>query len=77
MLSFKQRLFVSPEMSKYISEQTNKSIQKYSNNNFKRVFNLVKYKDVDSLISNFYFVLPFVSFISFLAGYNFHKLIHK
>jgi hypothetical protein len=91
MFCLKQHRFINPEMSKYIKEQTNKSIamlqEKYSNKNKSewdsafgtRVSDLVKSTDLnpDPKIPSIYFILPFVSLISFLAGYNFHNLIHK
>jgi hypothetical protein len=91
MFSLKQHRFINPEMSKYIKEQTNKSIamlqEKYSNKNKPewdlafgtRVSDLVKSTDIDPdpKIPSIYFLLPFVSLMSFLAGYNFHTLIHK
>jgi len=91
MFWLKQQHFVNPEMSKYIKEQTNKSIaklqEKYSNKNKSdwdsafgtRVSDLVKSTDLkpDPKIPSIYFVLPFVSLLSFLAGYNFHNLIQK
>ena len=91
MFSLKQHRFINPEMSKYIKEQTNKSIaklqEKYSNKNKSdwdstfgtRVSDLVKstHLNPDPKIPSIYFVLPFVSLLSFLAGYNFHNLIQK
>ena len=91
MFGLKQSLFVNPEMSKYIKEQTNKSItrlqEQYSKKDKSecdsafgtRVSNLVKIEDLNlnPKFPNIYFVLPFVSLISFLAGYNFHNIIQK
>ena len=91
MFCLKQHRFINPEMSKYIKEQTNKSIamlqEKYSNKNKSewdsafgiRVSDLVKSTDLnpDPKIPSIYFILPFVSLLSFLAGYNFHNLIQK
>jgi len=71
----------NPEISKYIREQTNKSIEKYLINypsSFGlRVSDLVKPTDIDSRIPNCCLILPFVSLISFFAGYSFHNLIQK
>jgi hypothetical protein len=91
MFCLKQHHFINPEMSEYIKEQTNKSIsmlqEKYSKKNKSewalafgtRVSDLVKPTDIvpDPKIPSIYFLLPFVSLMSFLAGYNFHTLIHK
>jgi hypothetical protein len=60
---------ISPEMLKYIRDTTNKSIEKY-----KRPFS---YINVGEDKPNLYSLLPFVSFVSFLAGYNFHIFIMK
>lgn len=57
---------INPEMSKYIKEQW---IRKYDKNSY-----LVKY-DYEKQLPNIYMLLPFVSLISFLAGYNFRNLI--
>ncbi len=89
MFGLKRTLFINPEMSKYTKEQTNKSIirlqEQYSkkdksewNSAFgTRVSNLVKTIDKEPKLPSIYFILPFVSLISFLAGYNFHNLIHN
>jgi len=89
MFGLKQSLFVNPEMSKYIKEQTNKSItrlqEQYSKKDKSewdsafgiRVSDLVKTTDLNPKLPNIYFVLPFVSLLSFLAGYNFHNIIQK
>ena len=86
MFGLKQSLFVNPEMSKYIKEQTNKSItrlqEQYSKKKWDlaietRVSDLVKTPVLNPKLPYIYFVLPFVSLISFLAGYNFHNLIHN
>ncbi len=83
MLHLNRKQFVNPEMSKYIKEQTNKwltSLQKkHSDKSISgvRVSDLVKQTTIDPELPNHYFILPFVSLISFLAGYNFCNLIHK
>ena len=80
---------VEPKMSKYIKEQTNNSMaiieEKYSNKNKSdrglvsgtRVFDLVKSTDINLKMPSFYFILPFVSLLSLLAGYKIHNLIQK
>lgn len=91
MLNLNRRQFINPEMSKYIKEQTNKSIarlqEQYSKKDKlewesafpKQVSDLVKHSDIDikENLPNYYFILPLVSLISFLAGYNFYNLIHN
>jgi hypothetical protein len=81
MLNLNRNKFINPEMSKYIKEQTNKWLEKYSTprNSIQgiRVSDLVKQTDMDPKFPNTYLILPFVSLISFLAGYNFYNLIHK
>jgi hypothetical protein len=81
MLNLNRRQFINPEMSKYIKEQTNKWLEKYSktHNSIQgiRVSDLVKQKYMDPKLPDLYIILPFVSLISFLAGYNFYNLIHN
>lgn len=81
MFVLNRRQFVNPVMSQYIKEYTNKwaknftSLQKekYSNNyQYIRVSDLVKNSNEQH---NYLYILPFVSLISFLAGYNFCKSI--
>lgn len=78
MFCLNRKQSVSPEISKYIKEQTNKWLknveEKYSNNTpYIRVSDLVKH-DQPKIPNNF-FLIPIVSLISFLAGYNFCKSI--
>jgi hypothetical protein len=68
MFSLKRYPMLSPEMSKYIRESTNKSIENYKIN----PYSLVLFEKNDP--PKFFALLPFVSFISFLAGYKFCKL---
>lgn len=69
MLAGTSKLTISPEMLKYIKDTTNKSIEKY-----KKQVSVISVNDDKP---NFYNLLPFVSFVSFLAGYNFHYFIMK
>ena len=55
---------ISPEILKYIKDSTNKSLEKCLN---KYKINTLFPKDS---LPNYNALLPFVSFISFLAGYN-------
>jgi hypothetical protein len=70
-------LNINPEISRYIKEQTNKWLSHYINNiGLKlKTSDLVK-SDYDSSLPNYYFLISFVSSISFLAGYKFNKLIN-
>jgi hypothetical protein len=85
MLNFNRKNFVRPEMSQYIKEQIistqNKLMEKYSNKNNDLIndkfSNLVNYKNIKPNLSNSKIILPFVSLLSFLAGYNFHYFIYK
>jgi hypothetical protein len=74
MFTLRRRPSISPEISKYIKDTTNKSLEKYTNN--------VKFAIPDKMDPpdkkdppDFFLLLPFVSLISFLAGYKFCKLI--
>ena len=68
MFTLRRHSLISPEMSKYIRDTTNKSLEKYTN---KPKFVIPDKKDPP----DFFLLLPFVSLISFLAGYKFCKLI--
>jgi len=68
MFTLRRHSLISPEMSKYIRDTTNKSLEKYTN---KPKFVIPDKKDPHG----FFLLLPFVSLISFLAGYKFCKLI--
>lgn len=57
---------INPELSKYIREHTNKSMEKYSK---MTKCNLVT--TCDQKVPCWYNIIPFVSVVSFLAGYNF------
>lgn len=64
MFRSNRSFLISPEMSNYIKDSTNKSLEKYLN---KYNINTLFPKDEPP---NCIVLLPFVSFISFLAGYN-------
>jgi len=73
MFCLNKRPMINPDLSKYLRDVTNKNIEKQ----FKTPdFSSEKITTI-SLPNDFrpYFLLfPFVSLISFLAGYNFCKL---
>ena len=80
MFVLNRKQFVNPEMSKYVKDYTNKwtrnLTEKYSNNSsYTRVSDLVKHTNEEPKLPNSFYILPFVSLISFLAGYNFCKSI--
>lgn len=68
MFSSKKHFLISPEMSKYIRDSTNKSLEKYLN---------VNAENLKDQPHNCIVLLPFVSFISFLAGYNLNLFFTK
>ena len=88
MFTYHRNPFINPQMTKYLNEQTNKSLEKYLR---KPKNQLITIKELSSANSNFgiigsdlvlqkkeppsiYHFLPFIVCISFLAGYNFRKL---
>ena len=68
MFTLRKRPLISPKISKYIRDSTNKSLEKYIYN-----FEFVIPDKTDPV--DFFVLLQFVSLISFLAGYKFCKLI--
>lgn len=77
MFNFNYKPMINPELSKYIKEKTldmqHKLIQKYDiNTNHLQVSNLVRQTHT---LPDCILLLPFVSFMSFLAGYSFCKSI--
>lgn len=76
MLHFNRKSIIKPEISKYITEQTNKWLQKYSNNPVSHLVNqkLVNQKTIDIDFPKNYL---FVSLFAFLAGYNFCNIIKQ
>jgi hypothetical protein len=74
MFTLRRHSLISPEMLKYIRDTTNKSLEKYTN---KPRFVIPDKNDPPDKKDppDFFLLLPFVSLISFLAGYKFCKLI--
>lgn len=77
MFRLSNPLIISNEMSTYIKDTTNKSLEKYKNK--------VRFVTTDltndsypnkGYPSNFFAVLPFVSLMSFLAGYKLFRLMN-
>ena len=67
-------LFVSKEMSTYIKDTTNKSLEKYKKVRFVIPTDLThdSYPNKGYQLT-FFSVLPFVSLMSFLVGYRFFR----
>jgi len=79
MFSTKYRQYVNPELLKYIKEQNDKWLNKYSNKSVinaysgVKVSDLVKEKNKNNIYSSFFFT----ALISFMAGYKFRHLIER
>ena len=65
MFGLKRRFLISPEMSKCLKESTNKYISTHLKPN-------IKYMEDKHMM---HLLLPFVSLVSFLFGYNFRGFI--
>ena len=77
MFRLSNPLIISNEISTYIKDTTNKSLEKYKN----KVRFVTTDLTNDSYLnkaypSNFFAVLPFVSLMSFLAGYKLFRLMN-
>jgi hypothetical protein len=76
----KSHFAVSTDMSDYIKETTNKSLEKYKNNMNNSIVLLKNKEDLNTFLntcSNTWsntFLLAFVSIFSFLAGYKCKQL---
>jgi len=68
MFSLRKYPLIDPELSKYIKESTNKSIEKYLNKS------KILCTPNENNPNNIFLILPFVSLVSFLAGYHFCKI---
>jgi hypothetical protein len=64
---------VNPYLSKFLRDVTNKSIEKQFKNQYPKGLLLNKNIPLNDIVP-YYMLLPFVSLIFFLAGYNFCKL---
>lgn len=71
MLNYNNRFLISPKMLKYIRDSTNESLKKYLN---KYDMNTLVLQDN---IPNCIRLIPFVSLVSFLAGYKFCIFLEK
>lgn len=66
-----KRLLISAEMLKYIRDSTNKSLEKYLNK-----YN-INALELNNRTPNCIILMPIVSLVSFLAGYNFCNFLQK
>uniref|UniRef100_A0A6C0KPN4 Uncharacterized protein n=1 Tax=viral metagenome TaxID=1070528 RepID=A0A6C0KPN4_9ZZZZ len=76
---FFRQSIINPEMSNYIRKSNNKYMENlinYNNklkNKFKNLFQNKTYEIQE--VNNIYFLLPFVSLVSFLAGYKYKSIL--
>jgi len=86
MFVVNHKQIINSDIYKYIKEYTNKwtinliSLQKEKHsNNFPHIIvsDLVKHKNEDTKLPDNFLIIPFVSLISFLAGYKFVNLFRK
>jgi len=75
MLTFNYKYPNNYKLLKYVNEQTNKWIKGLQEKDIS--IDLVKSTNLNQIPQNIYLILPFVSFISFLAGYKIYYLIQK
>jgi len=66
MFCIKRKLLINPEMSKYIRDQTYKSMEKYLKVGKENLV-ITHNKDLPNCCN----ILPFVSLFSFFLGYKF------
>ena len=80
-LNYKNIVNPNPKLSRFIQEHNERRFKNYSNGNFSnsylglRVSDLVKEKYKNNIFPNS--MVVFISFISFLAGYNFRYIIKR
>jgi len=91
MLCSEKQFLINPKMLKYIEESTNKSVENHINAQMLKYIEESTNKSVENHINkynitaqilknkppNCMMFLPFVSLMSFLAGYNLHLLFTK
>jgi len=79
MFCFDKKPLINKDICNYIKEKTNMSLEKYKNKNNVK-FNIDIDNDNDfpnKPNNNLFLLLPFVSLVSFLAGYRFSFLFNK
>ena len=69
MLSLRKPTIISPKLSQYIKETTNKSLEKYKHNNIHTLFAHNTNNDINN-IKNVFLIISFVSVITFLSRFN-------
>ena len=69
MLSLRKPTIISPKLSQYIKETTNKSLEKYKHNNIRTLFAHNTNNDINN-IKNVFLIISFVSVITFLSRFN-------
>jgi hypothetical protein len=69
MLSLRKPTIISPKLSQYIKETTNKSLEKYKYNNIRTLFAHNTNNDINN-IKNVFLIISFVSVITFLSRFN-------
>ena len=73
MLSLRKPTIISPKLSQYIKETTNKSLEKYKYNNIRTLFAHNTNNDINNNINNIknvFLIISFVSVITFLSRFN-------
>jgi len=73
MFCLNNRPMIKPEMSKYLRDLTNKSVDNHFKTPYFTRILLNKNKPPNNIVP-YFLLLPFVSLLSFLAGYNYCKL---
>ena len=69
MLSLRKPTIISPKLSQYIKETTNKSLEKYKYNNIRTLFAHNTNDNINN-IKNVFLIISFVSVITFLSRFN-------
>ena len=73
MLSLRKPTIISPKLSQYIKETTNKSLEKYKHNNIRTLFAHNTNDNINNNINNIknvFLIISFVSVITFLSRFN-------
>jgi len=73
MLSLRKPTIISPKLSQYIKETTNKSLEKYKYNNIRTLFAHNTNDNINNNINNIknvFLIISFVSVITFLSRFN-------
>ena len=68
MFCLQRKSLINNDLTNYIKDTTNKSLEKYKKFNYLNFFHV---QENNKPSDNNLFIIPFVSFFSFLAGYHF------